>query len=235
MPRTETRTQTESVLINTAGGLTGGDDLYIESHWLPGTTACLTTQAAEKIYRAADSKANVRTRLFVESGADAEWLPQETILFNRSALDRCLDVNLAGGSKFLGLETLVFGRQAMGEEVVAGFVRDAWRIRRDGRLVYADCFQLSGEIAAELNRNPVAAGARTYGKILLVADEIAPDLLHMVRDILPSSGLRAAASSWNGILAVRFLAPDGQLLRRAIADVLSVLRQGKGLPRVWRC
>src|SRR5215469_11942830 len=112
IPRTEKHTQTESVLINTAGGLTGGDDLYIESHWLAGTTACLTTQAAEKIYRAANSVARVRTRLFVESGANAEWLPQETILFNRSALDRRLDVNLARGAKFLGLETVVFGRQA---------------------------------------------------------------------------------------------------------------------------
>ena len=67
----------------------------------------------------------------------AEWLPQETILFDRCAMDRRLEVELAEDAWFLGVETLVFGRAAMGETVEHAWLRDVIRVRRGGRLVVA--------------------------------------------------------------------------------------------------
>ena len=41
----------QAVLINTAGGLTGGDDVRWEATAGAGTSLVLTTQACERIYR----------------------------------------------------------------------------------------------------------------------------------------------------------------------------------------
>jgi len=132
-------------------------------------------------------------------------------------------------------ESIIFGRTAMGEEVISGSIQDRWRIHRNSRLIYADVFRLMGEIAAQLDTNVVAAGARACGTILLVADDIAPGTLSVVREVLAGSAARAAASSWNGILAVRFLAANGETLRSSVTDVLSVLRAGRAAPKMWRC
>jgi urease accessory protein len=235
IPRNGSGSVPEAVLINSAGGVTGGDRLKFSAHWRPGTTGCIATQAAEKIYRAKSGKALVTNALIVESGACAEWLPQETILFNGAALDRRLDIQLSKGARLLAHESIVFGRTAMGEEVISGSIHDRWTIRRDGRLIYADTFRLEGSIAAQLAAGPVAAGARACGTILLVSDEVPGGILTAVREALADSPARAAASAWNGILSIRFLAEDGEVLRRAVSGVLSVLRNGTQLPGMWRC
>ncbi|TJV47927.1 MAG: urease accessory protein UreD, partial [Mesorhizobium sp.] len=52
----------EAVLINTAGGLTGGDRLGWEVDVGAGASASITTQACEKVYRAAADRAEVRVK-----------------------------------------------------------------------------------------------------------------------------------------------------------------------------
>jgi urease accessory protein len=235
MPRTESGFCSEAIVMNTSGGLTGGDEIALSARWRSGTTATLCNQAAEKIYRARDSVVRVTNRLEIDRHASAEWLPQETIIFDRAALDRRLDVHVVGESSFLGLESVVFGRTAMGEEVVVGRVRDAWRIYRDRRLIYADVLHLDGAIAERLDRAAIAAGARAVATILLVADGIARDLLERLRTALAGVRGRAAASLWNGVLAARFIAPDGESLRHDIQRALAILRGGRPLPRVWQC
>jgi urease accessory protein len=235
IPRNAPDAQLEAVLINSAGGLTGGDRLDVFAEWQAQTAGCITTQAAEKIYRAVTASAVVNTTLVAKSGADAEWLPQETILFNRAALDRHLDVRLSKGARLLLHESIIFGRTAMGEEVTSGSIRDGWQIHRESRLIYADVFRLEGEIAAQLDSNVVAAGSRACGTILLIADDIALEMLSAVREVLAHSPAWAAASSWNGILAVRFLAANGEILKSSVTDVLSVLRAGRAAPKMWRC
>jgi urease accessory protein len=235
MPRSEMGATPEAVVINTAGGLTGGDEVDLAAQWQSGTSLSLCSQAAEKIYRARDSYVRVTNRLDVEADAHAEWLPQETILFDRAALDRRLDVHVMRQSSFLGLECLVFGRTARHEEVVCGQIRDSWRIYRDGRLIYADVFRLGGNMAERLDRSAIGAGARAFGTILFVADSITQGLLETLRQVLILAAGRAAASLWNDVLAVRFLARDGQILKHDMAQALHVLRDGRALPRVWQC
>jgi urease accessory protein len=235
LPRPECGAIPEPILINTAGGLTGGDNIDVSAEWRPNTSGTFVTQAAEKLYRAGSGTAVVKNRLVVGIGACAEWLPQETIFFNRAALDRSLEVHVSGGSRFLGLESIVFGRTAMREEVVSGSIRDSWKIFRESRLIYADVFELQGQIAGALNENAIAAGARACASIIFVADAIAPGLLQSVRDILPNDGGQAAATTWNGVLAVRILARNGEALKHIISRVLWVLRTGRALPRVWQC
>jgi urease accessory protein len=224
---------TEAVLLNTAGGLTDGDRLDIELAFGPGTRAVVTTQAAEKVYRARQGQpATVTARIAMAADATAEWLPQETILFDRAALDRRLEVDLHPSSSFLGLEALVFGRQAMGETVRAARLIDRWRIRRGGRLIFADALALDGDIAAAATPRAALGDARAVALLLLAAPD-AEARLPAVRDLVATFLSEAGASAWNGMLAVRLLARDPAMLRADLVGLLTALRGP--LPRVWMC
>ena len=226
--------QTCAVLINTAGGVAEGDSLDQAIAWDEGARATATTQAAEKIYRALSDGCAISTHLSVARGAHAEWLPQETILFDAFRLRREARIVLEEDVTFLGVEALVLGRAAMGETVRRGSLRDRMRIWRGGKLIYADTLALDGDIAALMDRAAVGAGARAMA-VIVHASAQARALRDPVRDALQDAAGLAAASCWNGLLAVRLLAPDSEVLRRDIALALTVLREGSPLPRVWRC
>lgn len=225
-----------AVLINTGGGVVGGDRLDQALSWGAGTRATVTSQAAEKVYRALAGReaARIETRLDIAEGARAEWLPQETILFDGCNLRRETRVLLAENVTFLGVEALILGRAAMAEQVRQGRVRDSLRIWRAGKLIYADALSLEGDIAALMDRAAIGNGARAMAVIVHAAPDAA-GLLDPLRAVLASARGTAAASHWQGLLAARLLAPDGESLRHDIALALGVLRGGRPLPRVWRC
>lgn len=223
----------EVATVNTSGGVAGGDRLTVDVAVGAGARAVIATQAAERFYRArpGDPPALLRARIAVGPGAHAEWLPQETILFDGAALDRVLEVEMAGDAGFLGVEALVFGRAAMGEAVRRLWLRDSIRVRRDGVSMLHDTIRLIGDAAALLCRRAVAAGMGTAATVLCVAPEVS-SRLDAVRMALADA--EAGASAWNGMLVARIVSPDSASLRGRIARVLDVLR-GRPLPRVWMC
>jgi urease accessory protein len=221
------------VLLNTAGGLTGGDRIEVGVALAAGAAATVTSASAEKIYRARDDEAVIRVRIALGQAARLGWLPQPTILFDRARLDRATEVAQAGDASFLGVEMLIFGRTAMGEDVHHGACRDRWRVRRDGRLVFADTLRADGAIAGILDRKATLAGARASAMLLSAAPDAAARL-DEVRTLLQGCSSVAGASAWNGLLAVRALARDGRTLQRDIGTLLVAL-SGRPLPRVWQC
>lgn len=220
----------EAVLINTAGGLTDGDRMSVEFRLDAGCRAVATTQACEKIYRATAGAAEVRTSLSLAAGARLDWLPQETILFDRARLSRRLDADLAEGAALLVVEATIFGRAAHGERVRAGLFRDRWHVRRPGRLVFADDLCFDWPDAEILSRPAVLACHGAMATVLLVGEE--PELhLDAARDIVGESG---GVSAWDGKLVARLAAPDGISLRRVLVPLLAALRDGAPLPKLWR-
>ena len=230
LPRDARAVGLEAVLINSSGGLTGGD--YME--WLAtvgdGARLTLSTQACEKVYRARDGEARQRVGLILGDGARLDWLPQETILFDGGALSRTLEADLAADARLLVVEAVILGRTAMAETVRHGLLRDRWRIRREGRLVFADDLRLDGAIAELTAKAPVLGGGRAFASLLLV-DEDAGRLLAPLRAAL---GTHGGASFFDGKLFARVVAPDGFILREALLPALEILRDGEPLPRVWR-
>ena len=224
-----------AVLLNTAGGLTGGDrfDWSVAARDGAGITA--TTQAAERIYRAQPGEtAQVRTRLSVAPGGRLDWLPQETILFDGGALDRRLEIDLAPDAEFLGVEPLILGRAAMGETVRQARFRDAWRLRIDGRLVWADGLRLLGPVE-EIAARPATFGGGRACATAVRAGPGSEAALGSARNLLGDlSGEAAlgAASRIGGVTLARILARDGQALRAMLVPLLELWRGGP-LPRVW--
>lgn len=222
----------EAVLINTAGGITGGDRFDYVAQAAGGADLTITTAAAEKVYRAESEAARVGVELRAAPGARVEWLPQETILFDRARLHRSLAAEVAGDARLLLFEAVVFGRAARGECVVEGFFEDRWRVYRDGRLVYADTLRLAGAIAEQLARAAIAGGNRALATALYVAPD-AEARLEDARAILDALEVECGASAWNGCLVVRFLGPDIARLRADAACFLAAFRR-RPLPRVWQ-
>ena len=237
LPRAVDEGWAEAVCLNNSGGIAGGDDLSTCLRVGAGAAAVLTTASAERIYRAAraDAPARIRNSVVLGDGARAEWLPQETILFDASSLDRALSIDLPSSASLLGVETLVFGRLAMGEIVRSAHLRDRISIRRDGRLILQDVLRPPPDIDAAIARRAVADGARSTTTLFRVAPDAAASL-PAVRDVLAAHpAVEAGASAWDGMLVVRMLACDPSHARAAIAALLHLLRDGRMLPRVWSC
>lgn len=234
----------EAVLINLAGGITGADRFRHAVHFDEGTHAVVTTQAAEKVYRASggDLPATVVNRLTVKANAFGEWLPQEMIFFEGGRLRRCLDVDLAPTSRLLACEAVVFGRTAMGETVESGFLDDRWRIKVGERLIFADGMRFDGAIQERLNRPAVANGGRALATVLYVGPDC-ETLVDRAKSVLApfkESGKRAAASRLGDLIVARFVAADGALLRDMMISYLTTIRRAAGpaggeLPKLWRC
>jgi urease accessory protein len=191
-PRRIVRGWMDIVMLNTGGGVAGGDRLDVTISVGAGAQATIAAQAAERFYRAlaVDTSSSVRTHLTVEAGGAVEWLPQETILFDQSVVDRRLDVDLAADARFLGVETIVFGRAAMGERVGQGWLRDLIRVRRGSDLLLHDAIRIDGAIDATLQRAAVGAGAKVVATIIYVAPDTAEKLA-----VLRSSALFSPPST----------------------------------------
>jgi urease accessory protein len=219
----------DAALLVTAGGITGGDVVACDGAAGEGAWLGLTTQAAERVYRARPGETGrVTVRLSAAAGARLDWLPQETILFEGSAMARRLEVELAADAVLLAVEPVVFGRAAMGERITRLRFGDQWRIRRDGRLIHAEALRIGG--SAGLLARPATLGGAGAMASIVFASERAEAMLDPVRRLLPQEA--GASVVRPGVLAVRMLAGDGFELRRRLVPVLRTLR-GAPLPSMW--
>jgi urease accessory protein len=219
-----------AVFVNTAGGVAGGDRFDIEIATGRGSRLAVTTAAAEKVYRAQGPAAQLNIALKAAGGSHLTWLPQETILFDRARVLRRIDIDLADSASLLLCEIVVFGRSAMGERMLQGEFVDRWRMRRGGRLVFAETIRLDGDIGEKLGKAAIAKGGVAVGTALIVPGDQA--LVERIREASKSFGGEVGISCWNGFAMARFCAQDAARLR---ADMIAVLGRAStvALPRLW--
>ena len=220
----------DAVIVNVAGGMTGGDRFDIGIEAGSGARLCVTTAAAEKIYRSLGPDTKIAVKLGVDQGAALAWLPQETILFDRARLRRRIDVDLAPGASLVMAETTIFGRSAMGETVVTGHFSDHWRVRSEGALVFAESVELGGGIAQQLAARAIAGGGAAVASVLKIPGD--EDNVAAVRAMQQAFAGEVGVSAWNGLALARCVAADGAALRHDLTKLLIALGTGP-LPRLW--
>ncbi len=220
----------EAVLVNTAGGMAGGDRYDIEVAVGEGARLLVTTAAAEKAYRTAGPDTLVDIRIEIGEGGALAWLPQETIMFNRARLSRRIEIDLAGTAQLLLAEALVFGRSGMGEAVAQGRLFDRWHLRRGGTLMHVESARLDGAICERLAAPAAAKGGVAVATVLIVPGD--DGVVDAVRALAGEFKGDVGVSAWNGLAAVRLCARAGAALRHDLTQVLAGLRGG-ALPRLW--
>lgn len=231
LPRPEAQNTCDAVTINISGGIAGGDVLSTSVTLHEDTAVTLSSQAAERVYRALAEPAQVTTNLKLNAGATLEYLPQETILFDRFGLTRSLTIDMHETASFLGVETLVFGRRAMGEFVSTGQLRDSIILHRNGVRILQDITRLGGDIAKQLSGTAVAAGAAAMATIILATPD-APAKLQNLRAALKDA--HAGATAFENIVMIRILGAENAILRRHVISALKICRNGRPMPKAWQ-
>jgi urease accessory protein len=220
--------QLEAIIVNTAGGMAGGDRFAVDVTVERDARLTVTTTAAEKVYRTLGPDTTVKVTMAVATGGELAWLPQETIVFDRARLRRTIDVQLAQDARLVLAEAVVFGRSGMGETVEDGHFFDRWRIHRDGKLIYAETARLDGPVAQRLAEPAAANGGVAVATVVLAPGDDAA--VAAVRTL--SFRGEVGASAWNGIAVMRLVAHNGAALRADLSAVLMAIRPA-ALPRLW--
>jgi urease accessory protein len=221
----------EVAIVNTGGGVAGGDSYRLGLTLSEHAEVEATTPSAERIYRTDGAPARIAMRLVLAPRARLFWLPQETLMFEGARLERKLEADMAAGAALVIAESLVFGRLAMGESRIDASLRDSWRVRRDGELVFADETRLE-HAGAALDRRGVGAGARALATLVAAAPNIEarlPDLRAALD--ATSDGVEAGASAFDGLIVARLLSASPSRLRAAL--IASIVALGGRKPRLW--
>jgi urease accessory protein len=229
-PNVSNRDALEAVIVNTAGGMAGGDRFDLDIAVGSGAKLTITTAAAEKIYRSLGPDTEIRVKLGIGSGGTLGWLPQETILFDQIRLRRSIEADLAPDASLLLAEGVVFGRSAMGETLAHGHFFDRWRVRRDGALIFAESLRLDDAIAEQLRQRAVAGGAVAIASVLKIPGD--EEVVAAVRAKEKNFAGEVGVSAWNGLALARLVAPDGAALHRDLIAVLTAFGN-MPLPRLW--
>jgi urease accessory protein len=231
-----------AVLVTTSGGLVAGDHIRLAIRLETGALAHVTASAAEKIYRSTGATTEIAQDLSVAGAARLEYLPPETILFDGARLRRHTTIAVAPGAGFLGGGILVFGRRARGECFTRGLLHEEWQVREGGALSWGDSLHLDGDIAAQMADPACFDSAAACATLILAPPGGDPHRFvasaREVQQQSPSPGLRAGVTAVGGLVVARWLGPDGQVLRRAFADLACHFRAAAmglpaRLPRLW--
>lgn len=222
---------TEAVLLNTAGGITGGDKLDISIEAESGAVI-VTTQTAERLYKSSTEPAKMTVNLYAKKAATLHWMPQETILFDGAELDRKIDLDMSSDSRCLLAETIILGREAMGEHITDCHFTDNWRLYRDGQLFHAESLRLTDRVAEIICARAGGNGARLLSTILYAGRD-AEQVSETIAQAVENGASHCAVSYWEDRLVIRLTSPHAPTARKEVNRLLCLIRQ-QPLPRVWQ-
>jgi urease accessory protein len=229
----------EVVIVNTGGGIAGGDRLEFEVTALPDASIAVTSQAAERVYRALNESARICTRLKICDKAKLAWLPQETIVFNGGRIRRNTEMEISAGAEVLALEWLVLGRGAHGEELTNGHILDGWQVRLDGRLIWADRFRVTDDVFPRLRSRALLADLKAIGTLIYFGPDLAARVEFM-RDLAPKLRCHCVTTTMFGLVIVRLAARAPAELKAALGEILLRFDWNKAsspfrVPKMWSC
>ena len=227
----------EAVLVNTSGGVAGGDRLEVTVTALSGGSIAVTTQAAEKIYRALDKSGHITTKLNVGNAARLAWLPQETIVFNHARFFRRTEIEISPGSELLALECLVLGRAARGEKLSTGAIIDTWQVRKNGRLQWGDSFRLTDDVFPHLYRKALLWDSTAIATLLYFGPDL-EERLQLIRAQSVSFDCQCGATLVGGMVVARLAARSSFELKAAVRNLLEELGKEREpgpfqVPMMW--
>jgi urease accessory protein len=223
-----------AIIVHPPGGIAGGDELLLEGKVRERASALLTTPGATKWYRSGGPWAGQTVR-FKVAGA-LEWLPQEAIVFDGARAQAGCEIDLAAGASLIGWDLVCLGRTGSGERYARGSYRSAFRVKREGRLLWLERGRIDG--GGRLMASPAGLGGQpVFGTLFASSSNLNQELLNELRKTEPESG-RGAVTLLPGILLARYLGGSTEAARRYFVALWRVLRPallGREAiePRIW--
>lgn len=135
--------QCHAIIVHPPGGIAGGDRLEVNIQSKVHSQSLLTTPSAAKWY-GTDATIPATQRVEIDLAGQLEWLPQETIVFDRAMVESELSIRAAGTGAMLGWDHLIFGRRASGESFDTGRFAQSLKVTLSESLVWHDRIVLNG-------------------------------------------------------------------------------------------
>lgn len=227
-----------AIVLHPPAGIAGGDQLDIRIEAAAASHALLTTPGAGKWYRSSGAQSSQHVHLKVGAGAKVEWLPQESIVFSGAQATMRTAIELEAGARFIGVETLCFGRRASGERFERGRLRLATDIRSEGRLLWRERGVIAG--GSPLLDSPIGlAGFSVCSTVLVAGGEIDADTLRACRAVAAQEpGARCGVSALPQLFVGRYLGHSTEAAREWFVALWQHLRPTiigceAIAPRIW--
>lgn len=227
-----------AIVLHPPAGIAGGDQLQIAVDVGEGAGALLTTPGAGKWYRSAGPMAEQQVNIKVGAGGTAEWLPQESIVFDGALADMRTAVDLGPGARYVGVETLCFGRRASGESLLRGRLQLATDIRRGSRPLWRERGIIDG--GSPLMTSPIGlAGFSVCSTVIAAGADVPPEVLSACRAAAsPEAGARTGVTAMPQLFVGRYLGHSAEAARGWFIALWQALRpvfigRDAAVPRIW--
>ena len=220
------------MLINTAGGITSGDEYDYEFE-IDNSNLCISTQAAEKIYSGFDNPANLKIKLNLSNNSSLFWLPKELILFNNCNLKRKINFNLSKDSNLILCENIIFGRTSMKEVFEKGYFSDFWNINIDDKLIHTEAINTNSFEKKNFNSFSTLNNNSAVATIIIVGKKFLNNINNLSETLTNNENTTSNYSMWDNKLIVRLLSKDSYNLKFAIDKILPYFFEGSKIPKIW--
>jgi urease accessory protein len=225
-----------AVILHSAGGMVGGDRLTYQIKLEPDSQALITTAAAAKIYRSNGAFAQQQISIDVGANAHLEWLPQETIIFDRARYQQQLRVDLAVGATFCGWEMVRLGRSARSETFSEGCWQNALEVWQQGKPLWIDRQQITGDL---WHSRQASASQPLLGLLVWLGDNVSTTLVAQARTLAPQNESDWGVTALAAGLVCRYRGENRQAAQEWFIAVWDLLRQqyrqrSACVPRVWQ-
>lgn len=228
------------MILHPPGGLVQGDEIDIAVRAEPEAGLLVTTPSAGKFYKTPAGGTRQTVRLNTADNAALEWLPQEAILFDGAHVGLGLTADLAATSRAIIWDSVVFGRPAIDERLVAGGLDSDLHIAIDGRPVFAERTRVPGLSTSPLQDAAWGLdGAVAMGTLVAYCPEgFCDGQTRTLRDALVADGGRCAITRVDELMVVRALGASMSFVRHTLVQAWQTLRpwvMGKPAvaPRIW--
>jgi urease accessory protein len=242
-----------ALIVHPPGGVVGGDELSIHCRIHPQAAALITSPGATKWYRSDGRVGRQVVHLKVDEGAQLEWLPQETIVFDQADCHWQTQVDLAPDARVVGLEVVILGRPAIDELFQNGRIANRLQMKVGSDLLYAEQWQLRGG-EGRLSAMQGLQGHACFGQLWAVGPV---DLIRSGLETLQlrspqlgqPSGEVTAATNRSGVhwgasqlkpnlLIVRAIGVSTELVRGELIKAWQLIRPiliqaSPTIPRIW--
>ena len=223
----------EAVFVNTGGGVAGGDSYRVELALERGRRVEATTTAAEKIYRSDGAPARIETAPYARAGRAISGCRRRRSCSRAPGSNARFESRWPPTPSSSLVETLVFGRLAMGETPhcraaraipgASGAAASSCSPTRPGSIRRARASTARRAARGAGGRHPHRRGARCRGAPARFAGGARR----------PGAEVEAGASAFDGLIVSRLVSASPSRLREAaIAAILAL--SGRQPPRLWR-